>query len=98
MAELDINEGICDVIDVIFPEEPTIVSPDFQPPPMRVSFTILRLIGLIGGSAGARRRRHGSRRPGDHSILGFALAWMTAMEASSFWRRCWKGIGRPVLR
>ncbi len=29
MAEMEINEGICDVIDIIFPEEPTIVSPQF---------------------------------------------------------------------
>jgi len=49
MAELDINEGICDVIDVIFPEEATIVSPRFPAATNARSFTILRLIGLFVG-------------------------------------------------
>lgn len=49
MAELEINEGICDVIDVIFPEEPSIVSPVFPAPTNARSFTILRLIGLFVG-------------------------------------------------
>jgi N-methylhydantoinase B len=48
-AELDINEGICDVIDIIFPEEPTIVSPRFPAPTNARSFTILRLIGIFVG-------------------------------------------------
>ncbi|HZT95956.1 MAG TPA: hydantoinase B/oxoprolinase family protein, partial [Chloroflexota bacterium] len=49
MAKLDINEGICDVIDIIFPEEATIVSPRFPAPTNARSFTILRLIGLFVG-------------------------------------------------
>jgi N-methylhydantoinase B len=48
-AELDVNEGICDIIDVIFPEEPTIVSPRFPAPTNARSFTILRLIGIFAG-------------------------------------------------
>ncbi|HEV3311835.1 MAG TPA: hydantoinase B/oxoprolinase family protein [Chloroflexota bacterium] len=49
MAELEINEGICDVIEVVFPEEPTIVSPRFPAATNARSFTILRLIGLFVG-------------------------------------------------
>jgi N-methylhydantoinase B len=48
-AELDVNEGICDVIDIIFPEEPTIVSPRFPAPTNARSFTILRLLGIFAG-------------------------------------------------
>jgi N-methylhydantoinase B len=48
-AELDLNEGICDVLEVIFPEEPTIVSPRFPAPTNARSFTILRLIGIFAG-------------------------------------------------
>lgn len=48
-AELDLNEGICDVLDIIFPEEPTIVSPRFPAPTNARSFTILRLIGIFVG-------------------------------------------------
>jgi N-methylhydantoinase B len=48
-AELDVNEGVCDIIDVVFPEEPTIVSPRFPAPTNARSFTILRLIGIFAG-------------------------------------------------
>ena len=48
-AELDINEGICDVLEIVFPEEPTIVSPRFPAPTNARSFTILRLIGIFAG-------------------------------------------------
>lgn len=48
-AELEVNEGICDVLDIIFPEEPTIVSPRFPAPTNARSFTILRLIGIFAG-------------------------------------------------
>jgi N-methylhydantoinase B len=48
-AELDVNEGICDVIDIIFPEEPTIVSPRFPAATNARSFTILRLLGIFAG-------------------------------------------------
>jgi N-methylhydantoinase B len=48
-AELDVNEGICDVIEIIFPDEPTIVSPRFPAPTNARSFTILRLLGIFAG-------------------------------------------------
>jgi N-methylhydantoinase B len=48
-AELDVNEGICDLIDIIFPDEPTIVSPRFPAPTNARSFTILRLLGIFAG-------------------------------------------------
>jgi N-methylhydantoinase B len=48
-AELDVNEGVCEILDVIFPEEPTIVSPRFPAPTNARSFTILRLIGIFAG-------------------------------------------------
>jgi N-methylhydantoinase B len=48
-AEIDVNEGICDVLDIIFPDEPTIVSPVFPAPTNARSFTILRLIGVFAG-------------------------------------------------
>ena len=48
-AEIDVNEGICDMLDIIFPDEPTIVSPVFPAPTNARSFTILRLIGIFAG-------------------------------------------------
>jgi len=48
-AELDVNEGICEVLDIVFPEEPTIISPRFPAPTNARSFTILRLLGIFAG-------------------------------------------------
>ncbi|HEX8918626.1 MAG TPA: hydantoinase B/oxoprolinase family protein [Chloroflexota bacterium] len=48
-AELDVNEGICDILEIIFPDEPTIVSPSFPAPTNARSFTILRLLGIFAG-------------------------------------------------
>ncbi|HEX6507467.1 MAG TPA: hydantoinase B/oxoprolinase family protein [Chloroflexota bacterium] len=48
-AELDVNEGVCDFLEIIFPSEPTIVSPVFPAPTNARSFTILRLLGIFAG-------------------------------------------------
>jgi N-methylhydantoinase B len=48
-AELDINEGICDVIEIIFPPPGTLITPRFPAPTNARTFTILRLIGIFVG-------------------------------------------------
>ena len=67
-AEIDVNEGICDVIDIIFPEEPTIVSPVFPAPTNARSFTILRLIGVF---AGVLAHAVGGRMPADQETIRY---------------------------
>ena len=68
MAELDINEGVCDVIDVIFPEEDTIVSPRFPAATNARSFTILRLIGLF---IGVLAHAVGGKVPADQETIRY---------------------------
>jgi N-methylhydantoinase B len=48
-AELDINEGICDLIEIIFPPPGTLITPRFPAPTNARTFTILRLIGIFVG-------------------------------------------------
>jgi N-methylhydantoinase B len=48
-ADLDVNEGVCDLLEIIFPDEATIVSPRFPAPTNARSFTILRLLGIFAG-------------------------------------------------
>ncbi len=48
-AELDINEGICDVIELRFPARGTLVTPVFPAPTNARSFLILRLLGVFAG-------------------------------------------------
>ena len=48
-AELDINEGICEVVEMVFPPRGTLVSPVFPAPTNARSFLILRLLGVFAG-------------------------------------------------
>ncbi len=48
-AELDINEGICDLIEIVFPPPGTLITPRFPAPTNARTFTILRLIGIFAG-------------------------------------------------
>jgi N-methylhydantoinase B len=48
-ADLDINEGICDVLEIRFPPKGTLVTPEFPAPTNARSFLILRLLGVFAG-------------------------------------------------
>lgn len=67
-AELDVNEGICDLFEIIFPEEPTIVSPRFPAPTNARSFTILRLLGIF---AGVLAHAVNGRMPADQETIRY---------------------------
>ncbi len=67
-AELDVNEGICDILDIVFPDEPTIVSPVFPAPTNARSFTILRLLGIF---AGVLAQAVGGRMPADQETIRY---------------------------
>ena len=60
-AEIDMNEGLCDVVDVIFPPPGTLVSPTFPAPVGMRFFTFLRILGIFAGCL-ARGRRSRTRR------------------------------------
>ena len=67
-AELDINEGICDVIEMRFPPPGTLVTPDFPAPTNARSFLILRLLGVF---AGCLAQAVGGRMPGDQETIRY---------------------------
>ncbi|HEY7127031.1 MAG TPA: hydantoinase B/oxoprolinase family protein [Ktedonobacterales bacterium] len=67
-AELDINEGICDVLEVVFPPEGTLITPRFPAPTNARSFTILRLLGIF---AGALAIATGGRMPADQETIRY---------------------------
>ena len=52
MFEIDINEGICRLIDIRFPEPGTLITPVFPAPTNMRTFTILRLLSLFCGVLG----------------------------------------------
>ncbi|MEO8888759.1 MAG: hydantoinase B/oxoprolinase family protein [Jatrophihabitantaceae bacterium] len=49
MAELDVNEGIVDLIEMRFPPPGTLITPIFPAPTNARTFVILRLLGVLSG-------------------------------------------------
>ena len=48
-AEIHVNEGVCEVFDVIFPEKGTLLTPIWPAPTNARSFVLLRTLSLLGG-------------------------------------------------
>ncbi len=67
-AELDINEGICEVLELRFPPKGTLVSPVFPAPTNARSFLILRLLGVF---AGCLAQAVGGRMPADQETIRY---------------------------
>jgi len=67
-AELDINEGVCDLLELRFPPPGTLVTPAFPAPTNARSFLILRLLGVF---AGCLAQAVGGRMPADQETIRY---------------------------
>jgi N-methylhydantoinase B len=67
-AELDVNEGVCDVLELRFPPPGTLVTPVFPAPTNARSFVILRLLGVF---AGCLAQAVGGRMPADQETIRY---------------------------
>ena len=67
-AELDINEGVCDIVEMRFPPKGTLVTPVFPAPTNARSFLILRLLGVF---AGCLAQAVGGRMPADQETIRY---------------------------
>ena len=67
-AELDINEGVCDILELRFPPTGTLVTPEFPAPTNARSFLILRLLGVF---AGCLAQAVGGRMPADQETIRY---------------------------
>jgi N-methylhydantoinase B len=67
-AELDINEGVCDLLELRFPPRGTLVTPEFPAPTNARSFLILRLLGVFAGCLAAAV---GGRMPADQETIRY---------------------------
>ena len=67
-AELDINEGICEVVEMVFPPKGTLISPVFPAPTNARSFLILRLLGVF---AGCLAQAVDGRMPADQETIRY---------------------------
>jgi N-methylhydantoinase B len=65
-AEIDINEGILDVLDVKFPPKGTLVTPNYGRPVGLRFFILIRSLGIF---AGALAKATGGQMPADHETI-----------------------------
>jgi N-methylhydantoinase B len=67
-AELDVNEGIVDLIEMRFPPPGTLLTPVFPAPTNARTFVILRLLGVF---AGVLAKAVGGRMPADQETIRY---------------------------
>ena len=65
-AEIDSNEGVLDVIDVVFPDKGTLITPTFGKPTGMRFFLMLRSLGVF---AACLSKATGGRMPADHETI-----------------------------
>jgi N-methylhydantoinase B len=68
MAELDVNEGVVDLLELRFPPPGTLLTPIFPAPTNARTFVILRLLGVL---AGVLAKAVGGRMPADQETIRY---------------------------
>jgi N-methylhydantoinase B len=67
-AELDVNEGVVDLLELRFPPPGTLLTPVFPAPTNARTFVILRLLGVF---AGVLAKAVGGRMPADQETIRY---------------------------
>jgi N-methylhydantoinase B len=74
MAELDVNEGVVDLLEMRFPPPGTLLTPVFPAPTNARTFVILRLLGVL---AGVLAKAVGGRMPADQETIRYTGVYGT---------------------
>jgi N-methylhydantoinase B len=80
MAELDVNEGVAELIEMRFPEPGTLLTPVFPAPTNARTFVILRLLGVF---AGALAKAVDGQMPADQETIRYT--GITGHDANGDW-------------
>ncbi len=83
-AEIHVNEGVCEVFDVIFPPKGTLITPEWPAATNARSFVLLRSLGLL---AGVVAQATGGRMPADQETIRYTGFYGTDLEGRSFLSR-----------
>jgi N-methylhydantoinase B len=83
-AEIHVNEGVCDVFDVIFPPKGTLITPEWPAATNARSFVLLRCLGLL---AGVIAQAVGGRMPADQETIRYTGFFGTDAEGKPFLSR-----------
>ncbi len=68
MFEIDMNEGMCRLIEVKFPPPGSLISPKFPAPTNMRTFTILRLLGIFCGALAVATK---GKMPADQETIRY---------------------------
>ncbi len=83
-AELNVNEGVCEVIDIVFPPKGTLITPVWPAPTNARSFVLLRCLGLL---AGVIAHAVDGRMPADQETIRYTGFYGTDREGKPFLSR-----------
>src|SRR6202166_3112804 len=83
-AEIHVNEGVCDVFEVIFPPKGTLITPEWPAAPNARSFVLLRCLGLL---AGVVAQAVDGRMPADQETIRYTGFYGAARNGKSFLSR-----------
>jgi N-methylhydantoinase B len=83
-AEIHVNEGVCEVFDVIFPPKGTLITPEWPAATNARSFVLLRSLGLL---AGVVAQATGGRMPADQETIRYTGFYGTDANGRPFLSR-----------
>jgi N-methylhydantoinase B len=83
-AEIHVNEGVCDVFEVIFPPKGTLITPEWPAATNARSFVLLRCLGLL---AGVIAHAVGGRMPADQETIRYTGFFGTETNGKPFLSR-----------
>src|SRR5215475_12919131 len=84
MAELDVNEGVVDLLEMRFPPPGTLLTPVFPAPTNARTFVILRLLGVL---AGALAKAVDGRMPADQETIRYTGVYGTDADGVPYLMR-----------
>ncbi len=83
-AELNVNEGVCEVIDIVFPTKGTLITPVWPAPTNARSFVLLRCLGLL---AGVIAHAVDGRMPADQETIRYTGFYGDDLDGKPFLSR-----------
>jgi N-methylhydantoinase B len=83
-AELDVNEGIVDLLELRFPPKGTLLTPVFPAPTNARTFVILRLLGVF---AGVLAKAVGGQMPADQETIRYTGVYGTTASGEPYLMR-----------
>ena len=83
-AEIHVNEGVCEVFDIVFPPKGTLITPQWPAATNARSFVLLRCLGLL---AGVVAQAAAGRMPADQETIRYTGFYGTDRNGKPFLSR-----------